>query len=116
MRSNALAQNIPILLVIFAVGFGCKYLQTTKEPEFPKITNTPVTKEILRERLAQKGIESVPVRDVNDGVKPNPLTLYLELVRYGADPPRYRLNNSKDYEFEELVKNLKSIFAEREKN
>lgn len=151
MKLNELTKNIVVLLIIFSVGFGCRFFQLTKEPEIPKeIPSTKITKDILKERLGKKGIESLPIqtpeenaavktnssagqdilkksrdkddirkddiRDVQEYIPkgPNPLYLGLRFLEPG-DTPKTRLNNE-DYKYDELIKTLKSVFAEREKN
>lgn len=113
--------NILILLIVFSFGFGCKYLSTDKiggkttaaPTETPVPAQTVIKKDILKQRLGSKGIETIPARDSSAPLKPNPFTLHL---RFGASNSTFKLNQEEYGSFGELVNKLKEIFKYRESN
>ncbi len=113
-RSTA---NILILLIVFSVGFGCRYFPTNKAAELTVPTPTPaqtvITKDILKERLGRKGVEMVRAISHQAPLKPNPLTLHL---RFSSSKTNFRLNQEEYGSFGELVNKLKEIFKDREAN
>jgi hypothetical protein len=106
------------LIGVFSVSSGCNYFQSAKFSEKSKLPEkteeifTKITKDVLKERLGKKGIETIPIRSADKILKPNPLTLNVKFVNGGVSP-KLKLNNE-EYEFDELVKKLYAIFKERE--
>jgi TonB family protein len=108
MKINKSAKNIAALLIVFSVGFGCKFFRTDKAVEIPTETRTKITKITLKERLGNKGIETV---SAPSNAKPNPLTLHLKFSKSNTD---FNLNREEFENFGALVNTLNEVFRERE--
>ena len=120
MEINKSSKNIAVLLIIFAVGFGCKFLPSGKTSEIPAATpaelpatRTVITKDILKQRLGSKGIETTSEFSSSPPLKPNPTTLHL---RFSNSNDTFKLNQDEVESFGELVNKLKEIFRYREEN
>jgi TonB family protein len=118
MQIYKLTTNILILTLVFSVGFGCKYLsagkitgKTTAVPTPTPAQQTVIKKDVLKQRLAAKGIETVPAPDGSGPLKPNPVTLHL---RFAGSNSKFKLNQEEYGSFGELVGKLKEIFKDRE--
>lgn len=110
MRKNNLSWRLSIVAIFVPIVFGCKFfkldekIETIEEPK-----KTAITKEILRENLAAKGVKTAKSRSE----KPNPLMLQLRFSNRNND---YLLNQEYFDDYGGLVNLLNRIFREREAN
>lgn len=108
---KSLVEKITTIILIAVISLGCQYLNFNKDGEISNQTKTPITKDVLNERLTKKGVK-IFASDSNP--KPNPNYLVLKMVR-GYAPPMFKLNDT-DLDFPGLVMKLNAIFIGREKN
>lgn len=100
-----------VLMILTAVGLGCKSFQLKEfieTPEEPK--RTVITKDVLNERLTTRLVKKA---DVWSNEKPNPLTLQ---VKFANRNDEFLLNQSNFESFGKLADALKEIFKDREVN
>ncbi len=99
------------VLLLGLLALGCK----TAAPAQAVVVDppkTPLSKDALTERLAKKGVVVRPPRTA-DIMKPNPLMLVIE---FNGSPDRFNLNREDYDSFPALLKILKDVRADREKN
>lgn len=118
MKDRNLATILPLLMAVVSISFGCASAQpgsNNAKPAATETKTTKVTKENLKTRLAGKNVQFI--EKLPDTEKPNPLFLMIKIVGSGADGKtalRAALNNGEKQEASDLVKQLRSIFKDRE--
>ncbi len=105
---------VALSLILFATGCQSSAPKQTAVSDPPKTpaAKTPLSKDVLTERLAKKGVVVRPPRTA-DILKPNPLVLVIE---FDGSPDRFKLNREDYDSFPALLKILKDVRADREKN
>ncbi len=108
--------KIGVVLFLLLLALGCQSTdnrQSTANSSKTPPPKTPLSKEVLTERLGKKGVMVKPPRTEEDIFKPNPLVLVIE---FDGSTDRFKLNRESYASFPDLLKILEKVRLDREKN